>query len=351
MLKEFGERKRYGARRGSGPGGAERARKIRKIRTAESRRERIVRYEMRQRKLKGLEERLSVYSGGISVRPDLLKGRWMELFDRNQPICLELGCGKGQFILSLAEAYPHRNYIAVEGNESVMLRALQKAARHFCSLSHPKSDESGNERPFEERVERGVFSVGNISEKNISCGRDAAAGSEIMTAESQVELNFDASGVSAAGLDTSSSDSENHSPGDGGCVYRAAPNLVFVNMYVRALSDYFAEDELSGIYLNFSDPWPKARHAKRRLTHAGYLSEYGRVLQPGGFLEFKTDNEGLFRFSVEEFRHSALRQEEYSEDLHSSDFESKKFMTEYEEKFSSQGHPIYYCKVRYETPL
>ena len=325
-LKEFGERKRCEIRRGSGPGGAERAQKIRKIRTAESRRERIIRYEMRQRKLKGLEERLSVYSGGISVRPDLLKGRWMELFDRNQPICLELGCGKGQFILSLAEAYPHRNYIAVEGNESVMLRALQKAARHFCSLSHPKSDESGNERPFEERVERGVFSVGNISEKNISCGRDASAGSGTVTAE-------------------------NHSPGDGGCVYRAAPNLVFVNMYVRALSDYFAEDELSGIYLNFSDPWPKARHAKRRLTHAGYLSEYGRVLQPGGFLEFKTDNEGLFRFSVEEFRRSALRQEEYSEDLHSSDFESKKFMTEYEEKFSSQGHPIYYCKVRYETPL
>ena len=216
--KELGERKRCGRRRGSGPGGAERARKIRKIRTAESRRERITRYEMRQRKLKGLEERLSVYSGGISVRPDLLKGRWMELFDRNQPICLELGCGKGQFILSLAEAYPHRNYIAVEGNESVMLRALQKAARHFCSLSHPKSDESGNERPFEERVERGVFSVGNISEKNISCGRDAAAGSGTVTAESQVDLNPRASG------------SDNHSPGDGGCVYRAAPNLVFVNM-------------------------------------------------------------------------------------------------------------------------
>lgn len=91
----------------------------------------------------------------------------------------------------------------------------------------------------------------------------------------------------------------------------------------------------------------ESRHAKRRLTHTCYLKGYGRVLKPGSALEFKTDNEALFRFSSEEFDLNSLVKEEYTEDLHASGYESKNYMTEYEEKFSSRGNPIYYCRVRY----
>ena len=271
---------------------------------------------MRQRKLKGLDEKLGVYSGGVKIDPTIQRGRWSEFFEREQPIYMELGCGKGQFILSLAKAYPDRNFIAVEGNPSVMLRALQKAARFFCEFeSSQLLSEDGNERPFEEVVQRGIFAVKNTPDE----------------------------GAEESGGAKTSGDDENN-----GSVYAAAPNLIFANMYVREVTDVFAENELSGIYLNFSDPWPKERHATRRLTHTRYLKGYERVLKPGSTLEFKTDNEKLFRFSVEEFDANDLVKEEYSEDLHSSEYESKNFMTEYEEKFSSIGNPIYYCRIRYE---
>ncbi len=268
---------------------------------------------MRQRKLKHLDDKLMIYSGGVQVDPAGQKGRWAELFENQQPIYLELGCGKGQFILSLAKAYPERNFIAVEGNRSVMLRALQKAARFFYEFSpEERVSGDGNEKPFDEIVSHGIFAVKGGAQVS-----DAAVGK---------------AGTKQDGA---------------GNVYAAAPNLLFVNLYIREITDYFAENELSGIYLNFSDPWPKERHAKRRLTHTRYLQGYGHVLKPGSFLEFKTDNEALFRFSVEEFELNSLKQEEYSEDLHASEFESKHFMTEYEEKFSSGGNPIYYCRVKY----
>ena len=89
---------------------------------------------MRQRRIKDLDEKLDVYSGGIQVNPRSLKGRWASLFDSSAPVYMELGCGKGQFITSLSEAYPDRNFIAVEGNRSAMLRALQKAVRHFKGI-------------------------------------------------------------------------------------------------------------------------------------------------------------------------------------------------------------------------
>lgn len=262
---------------------------------------------MRQRKLKGLEGKLSVYSGGRKIDPAAQKGKWHEFFERDQPIYMELGCGKGQFILSLAKAFPERNFIAVEGNASVMLRALQKAARFFCEFSDDDlRSPDGSEKTFEEAVTPGIFAV------------------KWEESESLID------------------DAE-----DLGSIYAVAPNLIFANMYIKEVTDCFAEDELSGIYLNFSDPWPKARHAKRRLTHTRYLKGYGKVLKPGSALEFKTDNEGLFRFSSEEFDLNSLVKEEYSEDLHASEYDSKNYMTEYEEKFSSRGNPIYYCKVRY----
>ncbi len=278
--------------------------------------------KMRQRKLKGLEEKLRVYAADNSVYAERMRGRWNELFDCSRPLFAELGCGKGQFILSRAEARPDRNFIAVEGNDSVMLRALQKAARRLLPLSAEVSVSSdGNELPFEELVPAGAFQAENIPEGAVCGGTHAE----------------EKSGAAGAARRRGSGT---------GRIFHAAPNLIFVNMYIRDITECFAEDELSGIYLNFSDPWPKDRHAKRRLTHAGYLEGYRRVLRPESPLEFKTDNKDLFLFSAEELQQNGWQIEEYSEDLHASDFESKYFQTEYEEKFSSLGKPIYYCRAR-----
>lgn len=296
---------------------------------------------MRQRKLKGLDEKLRVYSGGVEIDPTAQKGRWSDFFEKDQPIYMELGCGKGQFILSLAKAYPERNFIAVEGNRSVMLRALQKAARAFCEFTPEdlfKAD--GNEKPFEEVVSRGVFAV---KEELIPEAEQDPADDPTKEIISDIENDPAKESIVEDAAD-SASDEENE---EQGCIYAIAPNLIFANMYIVEVTDIFAEDELSGIYLNFSDPWPKPRHAKRRLTHTRYLKGYEKILKPGSALEFKTDNEGLFRFSVEEFDLNELTKEHYTEDLHSSDYESKNFMTEYEEKFSSRGNPIYYCRIRY----
>ena len=270
---------------------------------------------MRQRRIKGLEEKLRVYNGGRELNPRLMKGRWNEVFAHSQPLYLELGCGKGQFASSVADARPEHNVLAVEGNRNAMLRALQKAARRY--VEYDDSLQSGlRETPaFEKLIPYGVFAV----DEGLFRG---------LTEQPEEAL-----------YKTSEQD----------CVYRITPNLSFVNMYLRKVEDCFAENELEGLYLNFSDPWPKARQMTRRLTHRGFLEGYRRVLRPGGYLEFKTDNEGLFRFSVEEFREMNLEIVEYTEDLHAPDcsFRSADFMTEYEQKFSAEGKPIYYCKVQF----
>ncbi len=249
---------------------------------------------MRQRRLKGLEEKLRAYSNRITIDPSAVRGRWQELFEREQPIYMELGSGKGQFILNMAKEYPERNFIAVEGNRSVMLRALQKAERFFNA--------------------EGLS--GNYIDIDVEPGK----------------MESDPCHVAAYD-----------------CLYPVSGNLIFANMYFRSATDCFSEDELSGLYLNFSDPWPKKRCAKRRLTHRRYLAGYRVILRSGCCLKFKTDNEDLFRFSMEEFESSGLERLEYTEDLHSDDneYDSAGFMTEYEEKFSAAGNRIYYCKVRF----
>lgn len=127
-------------------------------------------------------------------------------------------------------------------------------------------------------------------------------------------------------------------------------NLRIFIGFVRDLRDYFEKGELSGIYLNFSDPWPKARHAKRRLTHRKRLENYKEVLADGGFIEFKTDNDGLFEFTLEEIEAAGYEIVEMTRDLHRGQVgqyaeKSKKFMTEYEEKFSRQGKNINFVRV------
>ena len=214
---------------------------------------------MRQRNIKNLSERIEQNSRLLIEKPGDCKGRWAEIFGNGNPIYLEIGCGKGKFITKHAFAEPDCNFIACEGQMSVVLRALEKA---------------------------------------------------------------EASGIE---------------------------NLrVFID-FVNSLEDYFETGELSGIYLNFSDPWPKARHAKRRLTYRGRLQNYKKVLKPDGFIEFKTDNEGLFAFTLEEIEACGYEMIEMSRDLHGAVQEehgekSRRFMTEYEEKFSGQGKNINFVR-------
>ena len=171
---------------------------------------------MRQRNIKNLDEKLRQNSRFLVEDPAQHKGSWARVFGNDNPIYLEIGCGKGQFIMKRAASCPSANYIAIEGQSNVALRALEKAQ--------------------------------------------------------------------AEGME----------------------NLRIFIAYVHDLEDYFEAGELAGIYLNFSDPWPKARHFKRRLTYRQRLLNYKKVLGRDGFVEFKTDNDGLFEFSLEEIQEAGL---------------------------------------------
>lgn len=209
---------------------------------------------MRQRKAKNLEEKLRECSEYMITEPEA--GRLDSCFDQDRPLFLEIGCGKGNFIIRKALDNPDKNYIAIEGQETVILRALEKA--------------------------RAV---------------------------------------------------------DGGI-----PNLKFMMTFVHSMDEFFTEGQLEGIYLNFSDPWPKARHEKRRLTYRDRLRDYAWALKPGGFVEVKTDNDALYDFTLEEIEAAGYQITEQTRDLHSSSFESKNTTTEYEDKFSGRGKNINYVK-------
>lgn len=209
---------------------------------------------MRQRKVKNVEERLAAFSEFSVADGKKMKGSWKNIFNNDNDIYMELGCGKGQFSLKQAEMHPDRNYIAVEGQDTVLLRALEKAA--IAQLS----------------------------------------------------------------------------------------NIKFMQAFVQDVTEYFENDELSGIYLNFSDPWPKDRHAKRRLTHSKFLKGYATVIKDSGIVEFKTDNDALFEFSIGEIKANDFEILEYSRDIHSSAFPSKDITTEYEDKFKGANKNINYVK-------
>ena len=120
------------------------------------------------------------------------------------------------------------------------------------------------------------------------------------------------------------------------------PNLFFIRMDARNLGDVFNRSEIDRIYLNFSDPWPKERHATRRLTSPLFLEIYDAVLNPNGTVCFKTDNRSLFDYSLETIEEtSPWRVKDVTYDLHSSSYAAGNVMTEYEEKFSSKGMPIH----------
>lgn len=120
------------------------------------------------------------------------------------------------------------------------------------------------------------------------------------------------------------------------------PNLLFIRMDAEDIAEVFGKEEVDSIYLNFSDPWPKERHAKRRLPSREFLTRYDQFLKKDGVLEFKTDNKDLFEFALEELAPAGWEALKVTFDLHhDSEMSEGNIMTEYEEKFSSKGNPIY----------
>ena len=192
----------------------------------------------------------------VIKRPEDQRGCWRQVFGNRRPIRIEIGMGKGRFILEMAKKHPEVNYIGIERYSSVLLRAVEKYdTEEFCDLE----------------------------------------------------------------------------------------NLRFVCMDARKIDEVFAKDEVDRIYLNFSDPWPKDRHAKRRLTSDRFLAVYDKILQPDGIIEFKTDNQDLFRYSLESIPEAGWQVTSHTFDLHHSDMAEGNVMTEYETKFSAEGKPI--CKL------
>ncbi|MBP2650392.1 MAG: tRNA ((7)-)-methyltransferase [Firmicutes bacterium] len=127
---------------------------------------------------------------------------------------------------------------------------------------------------------------------------------------------------------------------------RQLTNVRLLHFDVNNILEIFSPGAISRVYINFCDPWPKNRHAKRRLTHKVFLDKYRSILTNGGELHFKTDNEKLFEFSLNQFADAGLKMKHISFDLHNSDYKDN-IMTEYEAKFSAMGMKIYRTEVKF----
>lgn len=211
---------------------------------------------MRQRYKPWAKEKLQNNPYFCIQEPANHKGAWSEVFGNDNPIHIEVGTGKGQFINGMAQQNPDINYIGIELADRVIVTALDR-----------------------------------LLESNL-------------------------------------------------------PNVKLLNVNALELPDIFAEGEVSRVYLNFSDPWPKTRHEKRRLTYKTFLDLYKGILPEHGEIHFKTDNRGLFEYSLVSFSHYGMKLNYVSLDLHNSDFEGN-VMTEYEQKFSAKGNPIYRCEAAF----
>lgn len=188
----------------------------------------------------------------VVTNPSEYRGKWQERFEKVQPLYIEVGMGKGRFIVEMAKKYPHYNFIGLEMQTVATGIALKK-----------------------QLVEQ-------------------------------------------------------------------LPNLQLVCANGAGLTEFFATDEVAGIYLNFSDPWPKNRQEKRRLTYKSFLAAYKEIMVADGQLEFKTDNRGLFEYSLASLNNFGMTFEKVWLDLHADEeVVVDNVMTEYEEKFSSKGQPIY----------
>lgn len=215
---------------------------------------------MRLRNITGSREIIgeSVF---VVHEPEQQKGNWRNIFGNNNPIHIEIGMGKGRFLMDMAKVYPFINYIGIEKYSSVLLRAIQKMEREEQPLS----------------------------------------------------------------------------------------NVRFIRMDAETIGNVFEMEEVDRIYLNFSDPWPKDRHAKRRLPSREFLARYDKILKKEGQLEFKTDNKDLFLFALEELEPAGWKAEKISYDLHrDKDMSEGNIMTEYEEKFMNKGMRIMYFVSKYK---
>ena len=212
---------------------------------------------MRLRNIPGADEVIGK-SPYVIKQPESFKGKMNENFVKSQPLCVEIGMGKGRFIIEQARQNPDKNFIGIEMYSSVLLRAVQK----------------------------------------------------LMAMEQEGEV---------------------------------LPNLKLILFDAKKITDIFDNEEVDLIFLNFSDPWPKDRHAKRRLPSKEFLNRYDQILKKDGTIEFKTDNRQLFDFAVEQLEESVFHALAVTYDLHHDEKMNKgNIMTEYEEKFSSIGNPI--CK-------
>lgn len=209
---------------------------------------------MRLRNIPGADDVIRKHPIAIKNETEK-KGQWNKVFGNDNPIHIEIGMGKGQFLLTLAKQNPNINYIGIERYSSVLLRALEK-----------------------------------------------------FDTEEFMELQ----------------------------------NIRFICMDAFELPEVFSLGEVAKIYLNFSDPWPKSRHANRRLTSTRFFGQYDKVLAQNGVVEFKTDNRPLFEFSLEQVEEAGWRLLAHTFDLHNDETMNEgNVMTEYEEKFSSMGNPIH----------
>ena len=214
---------------------------------------------MRLRNKPWAAEYIEAHPDVIIPNPEDYKGKWHEVFGNNNPVHIEVGTGKGQFVLGMAKQNPDINYIGIELFDSVIVCALEKVVEA--------------EKPA---------------------------------------------------------------------------NLRLLKVNGAKLQEYFAKGDVSRVYLNFSDPWPKKRHAKRRLTHEGFLKLYESILIDNGEIHFKTDNRGLFEYSLVSMNHYGMRLNYVSLDLH-VEMPEDNIMTEYEEKFSAKGQPIYRLESQFLT--
>lgn len=214
---------------------------------------------MRLRHVKNAFEDLANDTKYFVLNPKDYHGKWaLEVFKNNNPIHIEIGCGKGQFMMGLAKYFPDINFIAIEKYDSVLVRCLEK-----------------------------------VSQDDI-------------------------------------------------------PNLKLVLLDALMLKEVFDKGEVEEIYLNFSDPWPKTRHAKRRLTSYIYLDIYRNILASDGAIIQKTDNRSLFESSLESLSQNDWYLTNISLDLHKTDLFN--ITTEYEDKWSPKG-PIYRLEARiYKDP-
>lgn len=128
-------------------------------------------------------------------------------------------------------------------------------------------------------------------------------------------------------------------------LFKQPENLAFIHGDVRHLMEYFDPSSVETLYINFTDPWPKKRHEKRRLTHPDFLELYQQVLVPGGTIQMKTDNQGLFEYSLSSLSTFGFTLEKVRLHLHESEEAKENVMTEYEEKFYAKGEPIYFTEA------